>query len=369
MPQVPASRHGCVGGLFTVFQSVFPLSLRVVAIAFTIVLAACQGNGGDVLESAAAEKSRSDETIGAGGTSLTMLLSGKGAAGEQSQDLHDVAAMAHEDLGAGKLALTFRYGAGGPQLLLGASAPVIAFADNSAPRGAGVFAMRSDAVDSALEGVQAAAKAGKTGLVVVAAQSLSEGDKARLTQGIGRSKLKLLGFASYSGAGAALPPQLAGMKALLSKADAVVIFGSGNAPGDIAAALRSSSLVSANALMIGNIGWARSNFTNPALEGALIALPDQVTLQLVSRRYKERYGRALTVDAAYGYDAIAVVAGIVRSIGPQGLTAETLTKTSGFRGTLGLFRFLPDGSVQRPLTLYSLANGTLKVLDPEPDGF
>ena len=101
----------------------------------------------------------------------------------------------------------------------------------------------------------------------------------------------------------------------------------------------------------------------------LIAMPDQASLAMVGTRYQAKTGRPLSLHAAYGYDAVAVAAGIVRTLGPDALTQATLTKPSGFRGSTGIFRFRADGTVERQLALYRVRNKALELLDPAPEGF
>jgi ABC-type branched-subunit amino acid transport system substrate-binding protein len=90
---------------------------------------------------------------------------------------------------------------------------------------------------------------------------------------------------------------------------------------------------------------------------------------LIAERYQRHYKRPLSTDAAYGYDAIAIAAGIIRTKGATGLNAEALTSKVGFRGVTGLFRFAPSGHVERRLSLYAISGGKLNVLAQAPASF
>ena len=55
--------------------------------------------------------------------------------------------------------------------------------------------------------------------------------------------------------------------------------------------------------------------------------------------------------ATLAYDAVALVAALVKTQGARGLTNETLLNPSGFAGIDGVFRFRPDGTNQRGLAV------------------
>lgn len=332
--------------------------------------------------------------MGTGAVAIAMLLprSAGGAAGREARDLRDGAAMALDDLGGGRLAITVHdtgtdgiaaamERAAAARLVLGPTGaqqisaliaapgrpPALVFGGNGAPHGGGVFALETDAVDSALEAARAAAGAGRKRFAAVAPRGFPEADRKRLAQGLEGTGAALAGFVDY--AAPKIAEAVAAQRDLLVAADAVMIFGQGTDPAAVAAALRSAAALQPKATLVGNLAWESANFARPELEGALVAMPDQSGLALVADRYRARAGRALTVHAAYGYDAVAVAAGIVRTAGPEALTAATLARNSGFRGTTGIFRFRPDGSVDRRLALYRIGGGALQLIDAAPEGF
>lgn len=370
-------------------------------LASAFILAACQSGGGvDVLEDAASGPVRAEERIGDGAVTLAMLLprSAGGDTGRRARDIRDGAALALSDLGAGQLSLVVHDNGGRPadiagiadkvrasgaRMVLGPATPrdaaalvavdagqrpvSIMFSGNGGARDGGAFAFATDAVDSALESVRVAADAGHKAFVAIVPQGFAEADAQRLSRGIADARAQLLGSVSYSRTGVA--SQIAASRESLVKADGIVIFGEGDTPAAVAAAIRAASALQPGAVIVGNLSWSRTNDARPELDGALIAMPDQAGLALIAERYRAATARTLSIDAAYGYDAVAVAAGIVRSMGEAGLTTGTLTKPSGFRGTTGIFRFHTDGSVTRPLALYQLKGGALTLIDPSPAGF
>ena len=69
------------------------------------------------------------------------------------------------------------------------------------------------------------------------------------------------------------------------------------------------------------------------------------------RRYRSRYGQDPVRTASLAYDAVALVAALVKTQGAQRFSEEVLTNSSGFTGIDGLFRFRPDGTNQRGLAV------------------
>lgn len=141
------------------------------------------------------------------------------------------------------------------------------------------------------------------------------------------------------------------------------------APGVVAPALRQRGGLGTQVPFLGSQVWPSRSYGEPALEGSLLALIDQVALQRISKRFEEAYGRPLSLEAAYGFDAVAVAAGIARTRGDQAISPKTLQNPAGFAGATGVFRFGPDGRVDRRLAIYQLINGKPVLRQATPLGF
>lgn len=376
--------------------STMTMCARAFALALGLALAGCQSAGVEALEDVAAGPAMAAETLGGGEAGIALLLprSAGGATGRQARDIRDAAALALDDLGAGKLAVTIHdVGAGssaigslgeqlataklvlgpvGSQAIAALAAvpsrpPALAFGSNGDPHGGGVFALQTDAVDSALESARVSIGAGHKIFAAIVPQSFSQAERTRLAAGLQASGVAAPDIVAYGDG--RLAADLAAARDRLVKADAVIVFGAGATPASIASALRKTASLGPRTVLIGNMAYAAENFSRPELDGMLIAMPDQTTLAMVGNRYQAKTGRPLSLHAAYGYDAVAVAAGIVRALGPDALTQATLTKPSGFRGSTGVFRFRQDGKVERQLALYRIRNASLELLDAPPEGF
>ena len=73
--------------------------------------------------------------------------------------------------------------------------------------------------------------------------------------------------------------------------------------------------------------------------------------------------------ATLAYDAVALIAALVKTQGPQRFSEETLTNASGFTGIDGLFRFRPDGSNQRGLSVLRVTTTGGQIVSPAPKSF
>src|SRR5215472_13986141 len=110
-------------------------------------------------------------------------------------------------------------------------------------------------------------------------------------------------------------------------------------------------------------------FSNPLLDGAWYAGPDSTGFRNFSARYRSRYGRDPVRTASLAYDAVALVAALVKTQGKQRFSDEVLTNSSGFTGIDGLFRFRPDGTNQRGLAVMRVSPTGGQVISPPPKGF
>jgi hypothetical protein len=101
----------------------------------------------------------------------------------------------------------------------------------------------------------------------------------------------------------------------------------------------------------------------PALYGGAFPAPDPAALADFERRYRLIFGEAAPQFASFGYDAGALASTLASS---ARLDAAMIQRPQGWGGVNGLFRFLPDGSVERALAVMQLQNtgGVKMVSEP-----
>ena len=110
-------------------------------------------------------------------------------------------------------------------------------------------------------------------------------------------------------------------------------------------------------------------FSSAALEGGWYAAPESSGFRSFSARYRARFGRDPVRTATLAYDAVALVAALVKTQGTQRFSEQVLTNSSGFAGIDGVFRFLPDGTNERGLAVLRVAPSGGQVVSPAPRAF
>lgn len=105
----------------------------------------------------------------------------------------------------------------------------------------------------------------------------------------------------------------------------------------------------------------------PGLYGGSFPAPDPDAVADFERRYQAAYGEAPPRLAAFGYDAGALAATLASV---NRLDAAMIQRSEGWGGVNGLFRFLPDGSIERSLAVLQLQDrGGVKIVSPPQKAF
>ncbi len=110
-------------------------------------------------------------------------------------------------------------------------------------------------------------------------------------------------------------------------------------------------------------------FANPVMQGGWYAAPDSTGFRNFSARYRQRYNQDPVRTATLAYDAVAMVAALVKTQGAARFSEETLTNASGFAGIDGLFRFRADGTNERGLAVMKVSTTGGQILSPSPRAF
>ena len=153
-------------------------------------------------------------------------------------------------------------------------------------------------------------------------------------------------------------------------ADAIFIPDGADAVPTVVQTLISNGIDTKRVQLLGTGLWEDPQiFSAPALEGAWYAGPDSNKFRDFSARYRSRYGQDPVRTATLAYDAVALVAALVKTQGPQRFSEETLTNVSGFNGIDGLFRFKQDGTNQRGLSVLRVSPTGGQIISPPPKAF
>jgi branched-chain amino acid transport system substrate-binding protein len=155
-----------------------------------------------------------------------------------------------------------------------------------------------------------------------------------------------------------------------NQVDSIFIPDSPDAVPQVVNALAANGVDLRRVQMIGSGLWEDARISSTAaLDGAWYAAPEATGFRNFSARYRARYGQDPVRTATLAYDAVALVAALVKTQGPQRFSETSLTNPSGFAGIDGVFRFRPEGTNERGLAVLRVAPAGGQVLSPAPHTF
>ncbi len=170
------------------------------------------------------------------------------------------------------------------------------------------------------------------------------------------------------------PGQAAGAAGIVAQAarsaDAIFLPDGSDAVPGVVQALAQAGVKPRSLQMLGTGLWDDPRiFSDPNLHGALYAAPDGNGFRNFSSRYRSRYGQDPVRTATLAYDAVALVAALVKTQGAARFSEQTLTSPSGFAGIDGLFRFRTDGVNERGLAILRVGPTGGQTVSPPPRSF
>ncbi len=242
--------------------------------------------------------------------------------------------------------------------------PVLAFTNDSAQGGPGVWTMGVTPAQQVRRVVGAAASAGARRIGLGAPDD-----------GFGRALARALREVATE---LSLPPPTialhparnepgAAAREFIASAgpdglDAVIIGFAGPAARVYAAALVANGLPPQPSRIMGHALWAQDGGlgNEPALHGAIFAAPDPQSRSRFEQRYEQAYGERPPRLAGVAYDAAGIAARAV-------VSGREVGSGDVFGGADGPVRLMPGGSALRGLALFRIEpSGEATVIDPAP---
>jgi len=393
-PQVPLrflSRRMCAGGLLA-------------------LLTGCAGVPGlsgvsEVFSgspSAAAPQQGAEIGTGAVKVALILPLSAGGNAGTVAQSMKNAAEMALAEFSSPNVQLLVKDDAGtsggaqqaarqalseGAEIIIGPlfahsvgvvgtaarqrGVPVIAFSTDASVAARGVYLLsflpESD-VDRIVDFAIANGKRSFIGL-------LSEGAygnvvEAEFKQVVARKGGRIVALGRY-GLSAGAATGAASQIAQASKnADALFIPEGPEVVPSVAQGLVAAGIDTKRIQLLGTGLWDDPRiFNDVRLHGGWYAAPESTGYRNFSVRYRQRYNQDPVRTATLAYDAVALVAALVKTQGPQRFSEQVLSSASGFAGIDGLFRFRADGTNERGLAVMQVSPTGGQIINPPPRAF
>jgi ABC-type branched-subunit amino acid transport system substrate-binding protein len=152
--------------------------------------------------------------------------------------------------------------------------------------------------------------------------------------------------------------------------DSIFIPDGGDAVPQVVAALGAGGVNLKRVQLLGTGLWDDQRvFSDKALDGGWYAAPEQAGFRSFSERYRAHYNSEPVRTATLAYDAVALVAALVKTQGAQRFSEQVLTNSSGFAGIDGVFRFRPDGTNERGLAVLRVTPGGGQPVSPAPKSF
>ena len=151
------------------------------------------------------------------------------------------------------------------------------------------------------------------------------------------------------------------------QADALFIPENGDGLPAIAQALQMAGFDPLRVKPLGTGLWDEPRVAAlPVLQGGWFAAPDKRGFTAFAERYRARFNVDPIRLATLSYDAVTLAAALARMQGAQAFTDATLTTPAGFAGADGVFRFNPDGTNERALTVQEIRHGTAVAISGAP---
>jgi branched-chain amino acid transport system substrate-binding protein len=345
-------------------------------------------------------------TIGTGQVKVALILplSAGGNAGLAGQAMRNAAEMALDEFKSPDVQLLVKDDAGNPDAARGAAqqaldegaaivlgplfaqsvslvgqvtrarnVPVIAFSTDANVASSGVYLLSFLPESDVQRIVQYATSTGKHSYAALVPENpYGTVVEAAFRQDVARRGGQVVALEHYphDRAGMANPVRTVAQSA--ARAEALFIPDGGDAVPDVVQALVAAGVNTKRLQLLGTGLWDDPRiFSIPALDGGWYAAPDAAGYRNFSARYRNRYHQDPVRTATLAYDAVALVAALVKTQPDpaQRFSPQTLTNPSGFTGTDGLFRFRPDGTNERGLAVLRVAPSGPQVVSPPPRSF
>jgi ABC-type branched-subunit amino acid transport system substrate-binding protein len=374
----------------------------LLATAGALVAAGCSQNS-QYLSSAAPPQSPQTPqttTIGTGQVKagLILPLSGPGNAGIAGQAMRNAAEMAIAEFNSPNLQLLVKDDGGtaeaarlgaqqaldeGAEIILGPlfaqsvgfvgqvarprNVPVIAFSTDANVASSGIYLLSFLPESDVDRIVQYATSTGKHSYAALIPDNpYGTVVEAAFKQAVARrsgSQVVAIERYPHDKAGMATPIRSVGQAS--ARADALFIPDGGDAVPDVAQALTAGGVNLKRLQLLGTGLWDDPRiYAAPSLDGGWYAAPDGVGYRNFSARYRARYNQDPVRTATLAYDAVALVAALVKTQGPQRFSQQVLTNPSGFTGIDGLFRFRTDGTNERGLAVLRVSSAGAQTVSP-----
>jgi len=345
-------------------------------------------------------------TIGNGQVKVALILplSAGGNAGLAGQAMRNAAEMALGEFNAPNVQLLVKDDAGNPdaaraaaqqaldegaaivlgplfaqsvslvgQVTRARNVPMIAFSTDANVASAGVYLLSFLPESDVQRIVQHATSSGKRSFAALVPENpYGAVVEAAFRQDVARRGGQVVVLEHYPHDKAGMTNPVRNVAQSATRAEALFIPDGGDAVPDLVQMLVAGGVNPKRIQLLGTGLWDDPRiFSVPALDGGWYAAPDAAGYRSFSTRYRNRYHQDPVRTATLAYDAVALVAALVKTQPDpaQRFSPQVLTNPSGFTGIDGLFRFRADGTNERGLAVLRVTPSGPQTISPPPRSF
>ena len=343
-------------------------------------------------------------TVGAGEVKAALILpvSATGNAGIAGQAMRNAAEMALAEFNAPNVQLLVKDDAGntdaarqgaqqaldeGAAIILGPlfaqsvsavgqvararNVPVIAFSTDANVASRGVYLLSFLPESDVARIVQYAGSAGKRSYgALIPDNPYGTVVEAAFRQDVARRGGQVVAIERYPHDKTGMAGPVKNVAQAATRVDAIFIPDSGDVLPDVVQTLTANGVNTKKVQLLGTGLWDDPRiYSVPAVDGGWYAAPDSAGYRNFAQRYRARYKQDPVRTATLAYDAVALIAALVKTQGPQRFSPETLTNPSGFSGIDGLFRFRADGTNERGLAVMRVTPSGNQPVSPASRSF
>jgi len=257
----------------------------------------------------------------------------------------------------------------------GANVNVLTFSNNPAIAGGNVFLLGSTFENTANRLTNYATRNGITRIGIAYGENdAGQAGRDAIASAVRANGAQLAGAEGYPLSQQGIFTNVNRITSSLRSNSADAVFLTGVVTGDlpiIATALSDNGLGPSDIQYMGLTRWNAlpQALSLPSLQGGIFATPDRALTATFESRYFSTYGETPHPLAGLAYDGIAAIGALVATGNPDALTKSGLTTPSGFQGTNGVFRLLPNGLNERGLAVATIQNSQVVILEPAPRSF
>lgn len=377
------------------------------AIAALAALAACSSTGFDQFGAGTTPptaEAQPGTLIGAGQVRVALILplSAPGNAGVAAQSMKNAAEMALAEFKNPNIQLLVKDDAGTPQgaqagaqqamaegaeIIVGPlfaqavsavgqvarprGIPVIAFSTDSSVAARGIYLLSFLPETDVRRIVDYATSRGKRSFAALMPENAYGAVvQAAFQQEVARRRGRVLALEKYASDAGGMAAPVRKVAQAANRVDNIFIPDGADAVPQVVSALAAERVNLKRVQLLGTGLWDDPRiFSDKHMEGGLYAAPESSGFRNFSARYRARFGQEPVRTATLAYDAVALVAALVKTQGPQRFSEPVLTNSSGFAGIDGIFRFHADGTNERGLAVLRVTPSGGQVVSPAPKSF